>query len=318
MFGNGSRYPGVYRNVEAINILTACMLLAMISGVVGCEPQPTQRTVVDTQATKNQSGEITFPATYTPTHTLIATPTITLTLMPTLTTTATPRTTFSPTLVPSELSMIVDLDAFNGDCSIPCWAGLTPGQSSGAEVLDFIESLGQYPSVEDLQESMGQYVYGVDLSLDSLATKIEAGFIWDDKELLATELVFYEQPTFFSTKKIIEHLGKPDQVLIAITGPGTPTSAGPRYQINVSYLDLVVWIEILGIMQESGRICIITPEVELLRFSFQSPKVLTTYETTWEGNPFPDPVSITSLSEEELAVLIAKPGACLPFQPSGN
>jgi hypothetical protein len=99
--------------------------LALMCLTVGCQraATPTATATVTRLATSTPSA----PATHTPRSTRTPFPTPTATPQPSRT--LTPSMTWTP-LPPVSESIVIELMADNGGCRLPCWWGITPGETT--------------------------------------------------------------------------------------------------------------------------------------------------------------------------------------------
>ena len=94
-----------------------------------------------------------------PTKTLVVSPTSTPTLAPTLTLTLAPTSTYTPTHLPTwtalptleaekGLQTYYTWLAGNDNCRLPCWAGITPGQTEWQEAKQILQTLAGMTELE--------------------------------------------------------------------------------------------------------------------------------------------------------------------------
>lgn len=152
----------------------------------------------------------------TQTQALKPSATITPTLMPTLT----PTPTLKHTL--EHQAAIETLLATNGNCDLPCFWGITPMQTTKAEMLEKLSGIAsiqqEIPNgirlffslvFHDTYQKKGQ-VYVLEE-----ATDIPVTFSWSESELIDSIIVGFPPPICaFTPKKIVTMLGQPDEIWV--------------------------------------------------------------------------------------------------------
>jgi hypothetical protein len=155
-------------------------------------------------------------ATRTPTIENTATFTTTLMAtqrMPTETPIQTPEITVSPKLIRKKF---LELYETNGNCKLPCWWGIVPGNTTLEEVkLEF----APYGELFNFEEDSDRIILNYEGLNDSIDYLISTLIYFDERGIvtlisLDQEAVMWNgfDPTYLLTK-----IGKPDQVLISDT-----------------------------------------------------------------------------------------------------
>ncbi len=144
-------------------------------------------------------------STNTPSPTMTASPT------PTSTNTSTPvppTWTPLPKLSPEEAqAKVMELIATNGGCKLPCWWGITPGETSWEQARQFLTSFSE---IDELRENVYIVNYFVEkengLVVSSFAT-ISTG------EGLVQEI---EAGVYYPLDQVLELYGQPDEVRVYV------------------------------------------------------------------------------------------------------
>ena len=142
-----------------------CLIITL--AVVGCVQQGNPIPNTQTKITQMPTG------TYVPTSTIVHTVKPSVTLTPTKYRTASqttsPRPTKIPTLKPlptlttqEALLKVEDLFLHNGGCELPCWWGITPGETTWQSTQQFLASFAHYVSPFDPSSDRGyEALFGV-------------------------------------------------------------------------------------------------------------------------------------------------------------
>jgi hypothetical protein len=220
-------------------MIIACLVIALL--LSGCTPAvpppatttpaPVTATPVRPTATHTQTSQIETPLpsdtdmptdtpTVTETSTQSDTPVPSETPVPSQT--GTPTSTPLPTLLPGEAkALIYELLQTNGGCELPCWWGITPGETTWKDTYNLI-SLMRATSNTSISLSDGRVFHGT------------GGFDWYPERIF-NRISFYERdgivdgiyirvegykdPSFFyklwknySPVQIISTYGQPTQI----------------------------------------------------------------------------------------------------------
>lgn len=186
----------------------------------------------------------TFANTSTPTVILSSTPT---SIPPTITPTITPIPTLS---VQGEGVLLSELMASNGDCEIPCWWGITPGQTNAQAARDMFASQGiddWVPSLRTYLMSLGyphgdSPYYSGDVSMrfgveDGLIQFID---VTGNRRQGEDGYLFTRDWQQYSLAEMLNFFGIPSYVTLTAE---IPADAGPHYyKLGVSYASLGIEI----------------------------------------------------------------------------
>ncbi|MGB8647103.1 MAG: hypothetical protein WCF84_17835 [Anaerolineae bacterium] len=175
-----------------------------------------------------------------PTPTEIVTPTM-VAMLPTVTPSATaspipptetPRpATLTPTLTPNLTPTLTanererrirELLKTNGGCKLPCWWGITPGQTQWSEAQPFLRALGTDPGNDpgrsgNIFHGLGGTDFGKsgisnDFSFIERNGTVESILI--DTEGYYNHIAFQEAWQQFSPRQVITQYGRPSRVLL--------------------------------------------------------------------------------------------------------
>jgi hypothetical protein len=250
-------------------------LLVMVSLLSGCNPQDTthtpEKTITNPVRTYTQTAAFINTETSTPSPTSSFTPTLPPWLAPRIT--STPPWTPVPTLPEEEaLEKLLEIYRNNGGCELPCVWGVTPGQTTWAEVRDRFSPLGSmtagryhpglitYTFMKDIPLDVDPYEYGiVTIEFHRLLNgdKIE--------EITVGSLrIASFDPRLFN---VLNTFGKPTQIWVKVV-PGImkgDTVAGANYEISLFYPDqgyIIKYMDETLVIGKTIRIC---PQKNVLR-----------------------------------------------------
>lgn len=152
-----------------------------------------------------------FPEISTPTFTPSPTP------IPTLTLTSTPLPTWTPlpTLEPTTAMLYVEnLLQNNAGCQLPCWWGLTPGETTLAEALHFLERFPSFYGINgdlnDYQVAGLQIPYPEDMGTISYVFRFRDGILEDISDIYYGNLT-----TSNNLLEMLNTYGQPDDILVS-------------------------------------------------------------------------------------------------------
>jgi len=208
-------------------IFVAWMFIAGLA-IVGCgvsvpispEPHPTIQKIQTTQPSKTPTG--------------VAILTSTASITPTATFTWTPSATSLPSLTPlptySEHDSVIQIWRLlhtNGDCRLPCFWGIVPGQTT---VYEFVQFVNQYPYNADLLEkNEGYYTFYYHAPIHTGQSSTVLFF--NEGELIQGIGIQLETAHLsFPLNKLLKEYGVPDKVLI-----GPDPNSGMGYYMFVIY-----------------------------------------------------------------------------------
>jgi hypothetical protein len=186
-------------------------------------PSPTTHSTTSTVTSIPTETQILKP---TPTETLRSTSTASP--MPSPTPTSTPATTRTPqpTLLPQEaMRLVSELLETNGGCRLPCWWGITPGETSWDEARHFLQTFSTKILANRKASSQTDGVY----TLYFPHPKYGESFVHIvvEKGLVDILNPFWKMNTpTFQLDRILSEYGKPDEVYIK-TVPNAPADHVP-------------------------------------------------------------------------------------------
>lgn len=150
-------------------------------------------------ATTDISASKTKRATISPTHTSL----------PTTTPISSAIWTPQPTLrIEEAQKFVVDLVATNGNCQLPCWWGITPGESTWEETNHFLAAFAT--NIRVLQENL----YGV--TYDYLPDNISEGKVGATISVESGIVQTISTDVFYPLDQILREYGQPDEVRIFV------------------------------------------------------------------------------------------------------
>ena len=292
-------------------------LLVIAFGVSSC----VQSDQVAPTATEQPVIAVETPV---PTHTRqpgTVTPTATITN----TVTPTPTHTLEPGLGYDEaVESILNLLATNGDCTLPCWIGFTPGVSTRDDVDDFIRDYQELIEVTRSYDNGNNSIYfnplpnGVLLDLDfvleenlvstinlcmGMTAPVDGGYrmTYDDP-------VFFEVTEAYSLASILNQFGKPTDMLFTARIPGAerwPSFTQLYYQgkgIVAEYISAGYGTVIEAGVDTGqqitnpadGHMCfVLLPEDAVLSSEYLNEQFLASYGKPAEYMPFEDVTNMT-------------------------
>ncbi len=194
-------------NLNSKNYLITITLLVMF--IVGCSPIPPTSIASESTLSNFLSPTLTSTIMRTPTITLMSTQTVNTTPRPTITPSLTPL----PTIPSNELSLRFEiLSATNGDCRLPCFWGITPGETTIAELFQFT---GQFTMTgfEMVDIGNGSYIFRYLTSQHSSSPWI-VQFFSNGEKVRGIGLIAETAQYDFPLSKILSDYGVPDKVFI--------------------------------------------------------------------------------------------------------
>jgi hypothetical protein len=179
----------------------------------------------------------------------VPSPTPTLTPVP-ATPTRTPRPTRTPTPTPlptrttdEQRALMVEMLETNGGCELPCWWGVTPGQSDWQAVRDYFQTHRLWTLDMPHPDRLFDYCIGFDFSeKDGLVESIEV-----NSEVFrgATSERFARDWRCYSPDQILNRYGVPSQVYLQLV-PLIERDSPVYYVLNLVYDELGFYITYLG------------------------------------------------------------------------
>lgn len=307
----------------------------------GCSTVAKETSLPD--ETEIPTGGLTpFPSENLPSATVIYIPSKTITsIQPTNTITITPNT---PTFVPtqnlkiqsslsegSQRNVLFNLLHDDKLCDLPCWFGITPGETSADGVEKQLSALGftyykyinsdgsinYYDELVTQGSVYNNFNYSINNNLvDYIGIRVEG---YNDPE------GFHKHWNFYSPEVLIPTYGPPDRVRIIISKPPIPHNR-VRYTLYVFYDNLGIFVIYNGIglyhYQENEKLYKICPKwaeptIEtFMHLYLQSPKnerplVLLLNYSIWGSKPLED---ATNYDVNKLYTLLSTPGAEVCFE----
>ncbi len=203
---------------KTIIVLAGCLLTSCTNHAVEF-PQQINNTEIMT---------LTLPATWTSMPSLTSYPTSTLapsftplpsnTHIPTRT--QTPNITNTPSATPWPLKYaekrLLEFYKTNGNCRLPCWWGITPGETSYAEIKSFFAPYSEAIELEEyyFPEKVIFYFPSPNESIDYLMSTV---LRLDENQIIDTISLDFETMMYsgFTPSYLLTHFGMPDQILIS-------------------------------------------------------------------------------------------------------
>lgn len=178
----------------------------------------------------------------TPTPRLSNTPVPTWTQWPPTFTPLPPLPTLFPYLAKA---LVLDLVESNGGCNLPCWWGITPGESNWNENLQFLKSLGSYVTlshshvIRNQENSKQLYSYSIEYSLPQFTYQQHTFIAVSENTVQYMAIINWGNFNKFFLSEVLSSLGKPEEIYINGLKPYTHPP-GPYYtpfQIVLYYPD---------------------------------------------------------------------------------
>lgn len=242
-------------------------------------------------------------------------PTPTVTSSPTPHPTRTPRPTPRPTLTADEeYTYVREMLATNAGCELPCWWGITPGESDWQEAMDQLSPL--YFQFWFLEEDR----YDVHLNLAKAKDVVESIHVSGYCPHSMNECFLFAQDwSGYSLDWVMERYGPPSRARIVF--PPTIEAGAPiYYNLYVLYDDLGFSIAYTGAAIERDKILLTCFSFYHIRLWLQPPgSLLPLLEQgiSPEAWDFAVPLEeATGMSLEEFYETFRHPGACLETAPT--
>ncbi len=208
--------------------LSVLLLLAVFLLAGGCNSSH------DALSTQTVSPSDTAKPTLTATPQPTFTPSLTTTPIPSLTSspTSSPTLTLVPTLVPYKIdSALQDLISTNGDCTLPCWWGITPGETTWAEAENFLLQYDQkMASTTPLKITIDDQNYiSIIHSFTLKDNRVRVLFdILDGRDMAIIEIIDQTNSDLFILENLLSVYGKPDEIFVKTMG-AAPADTLPFY-----------------------------------------------------------------------------------------
>lgn len=248
-----------------MNKLLTYLIGLLIIMVGGCQVSVESETIV--MLTPSQSTTITNKQTWTPTvsQTPVPTDTSTPTQTPTKTATNTPAATWTPvpTLASENaLARIRELYQDSEPCEIPCWWGITPGQTTWAQARQILSEIEpEYgPYYRDIVTRY-KYSFEVPENFEALNLGFIEASIYVSGDMviaLSTNTGWLHRDFNFSRSSLLTLLGEPDEIWIRYTTPDPGLLI--EYEIDLLYMSKGVLLNITGEAQIENNTLAICPQ----------------------------------------------------------
>lgn len=256
-----------------------------------------------------------FPTLELPAQTLAApSPTPTVTSSPTPHPTRTPRPTPRPTLTAAEkYAYVKEMLTTNAGCELPCWWGITPGESNWQEAMDQLPGLNfQFWFLEEDR-------YDVHLDLAKAKEVVESINVSGYCPHSMNECDLFAQDwSGYSLNYVLSHYGLPSRVRIVLALP--IDSGGPTYYIlYVFYDNLGISITYMGSAVKQGEVLRTCFSFDYITLWLQSTESSIPLEQTIDPDEWYYTVPLeeaTGMSLEEFYETFRHPGACLEATPT--
>lgn len=241
------------------------------------------------------------PATYTPCPTRTPTPT---------------RTPPPPTLTSDERHAYVEeMLATNGGCELPCWWGVTPGQSDWQSVIDYFVAHGGFQFI--ILSTEGLYDYSILHTFTERNGVIQSIEINGNSQWGIPSQFFAQDWDHYSLDQVLTRYGVPSRARIFLYEYGG--GGDPFYALLVFYDDLGIGIRYHGQAfwtDDLLRTCFLFTDITLW---LQSPESLTPLHENVDPDEWSYVVPLeeaTGMSMEEFYNIFRQPGAYLEAPPT--
>jgi len=270
------------------------LVIAALTCLTGCSVSP------------SAPGEMLLP-TITPPSTVASSPS------PELPTHA----PMPPTLTADEKhAYVMEMLTTNGGCDLPCWWGVTPGQSDWQGVVDYFVTRGDgfYFNLLSTQGLYHYYILHTFTERYGVVQSIEVR----SESLDNTSSQFAQDWAHYSLDQVLSRYGEPSRARVALALPVEP--GGPIYYIlYIFYDNLGVGIRYTGPAVEQGELLHTCFSFESITLWLQSPESSTPLEQAISLDEWSFTVSLeeaTRMSIEEFYKTFRHPGACLEAPPT--
>ena len=245
------------------------VILVLCTTVISCSASVVSTTSTPEQPTYTRSIALTStPELVRPTTTVTQTP-----LLPTKTSTPTITVTLMPTLKATEVEAIYrELLKTNGDCSLPCFWKLVPGETSFEKVDEYFRYMGRKSPIIRL-DSEGN----VELYSTSFGASIEKGYvnteviqyfqngIIDSLEIYIGDFENIESSAWqaYSLQSVLQMLGIPSKVWFYIEKPYDAISDKVSYAYIIAFDDPeVIVFYVMGTIDDGTtyEVCPLNPK----------------------------------------------------------
>lgn len=246
-------------------LLTACSIYCPSSEKLSALLTPSPTATPPSMTSTRLSSPVPATATPLPTHTP-ALPTVT------------PR----PALTVDERRALAKrMLETNGGCELPCWWGITPGETRWQEVVELLGLRGGNFSQQGRRVHDVMYVpldphrpsdYGIRLIFTEYDGVVQSLEVWSEMFVGRVSPSFPRDWHRYSLDQVLARYGKPSQVMLELW-PNPPEPYYP-YRLFVFYDHLGILVEYEGpaIPGEIFQVCPEFEQVTSLRLWLQSPE----------------------------------------------
>lgn len=293
------------------NFAVGIIILVYIGGCSNPSPAPTETLLPEVSPSSTASAPRTSQSP-TPTHPApSATPSPTLSPSPM----ASPARTSSPTPRPTlttdeEYRYVREMLATNGECELPCWWGITPGETSRQEAKNRLPYLNFW-----FDEKFGGYYIRFTLTTEKDLTqsiKVRSYRFADDDSRFAEDWQRY------SLDQVLNRYGPPSRARIVLALPidaGGPTD----YTLYMFYDELGVSVIYMGPATKKGEMLSTCFSFHNITLQLQPPESSTPLEQAIDPYEWDYAVPLdeaTGMSMEEFYETFRQYGACLEAPPT--
>ncbi|MBN2007508.1 MAG: hypothetical protein JXA21_29450 [Anaerolineae bacterium] len=323
-----------YLKFSGVTIFILINLIGCITSPVTPNQTPLVLTTLTETTAPQTSEQVTTTAEWI---TTLSTVTISATMIapgsptPTATPTAHPTPTLAPTMTgDQERVFVIDKLGNTERCSLPCWWGVTPGETKWINVRDFLASLGK--EWDNYRYSNGRVDHGT-RSFDVKDGKIffyniRHTFVEQDGIVQSIEInsechaptcdVFLEDWQPYSYHQVVQKYGKPSHVFIQFVPP-MEMGAVAYYEFTLVYEDFGFYVHYLGTAVVDSpviKFCTGFTEVTTIRLFLQSPQSETSIvERFGDTHQLEE---VTELTVDDLYNALMKPSEKLCIESTLN
>ncbi len=251
--------------------------------------------------------------------------TATSTIAPTNTATLVPPTmTPIPTLPPDQAQeMVVDLLKNNAGCELPCYWGITPGETSWQEAYNFLASFAERIEhrVVDVSAPDGSEqsitVIGVHNTIPGYDEPVSSGYQVTNGIIGKISASGSGTELRYQLHQVLDRYGLPDEVLLFLTD--VSHGGGPWFSIYIFYEEIGVTLFYSAAAQMKGNSLEVCPEGVGPEINLIIPGSLTLRQMIRErtnGVHFPSINEFPGKNVEFFYETLKEPGSCITFDPA--
>jgi hypothetical protein len=272
-------------------IAPSLTLLLMLLGLASCtSPRPTLPTATSVVfAASPTIAASSTPIPASPTSTVTLTPTPTQTRIPRPTSTPRPTKTPTPTTYPTldsqgRLNFVLEAMKTNMGCELPCWWGITPGQTTWEEMIDtFVKQSIGFDTYESGKLYLGMVTSGNYLEPTVDVVFSEGGGLVQSIGIRTEYYYILAQPKYFDAwhdyalDKVLARYGIPTQVYLQLTTGAADWSPGMRatYDLWVEYANKGIALRYPGELIHDNQgwyVCPVFGNIAGIEIRLQSPE----------------------------------------------